>query len=271
MISRCLLLSSIFLVTSSSFAEIAVVLDDFEQSLATAGPASSDTVTQVLPNSPFYDRDVTVRTGSQAIVGNGLLDFTYVGPGSSSLTIEWRSGEDGVNLLTNGANLLRFTFELFEFDSLPDELGIYLFGPGSSLTFSSSRPQLIRPGSDVLHLDIWFSQHPDFDFRNVTAMRANVQPVSSSAQIRLKSVETISLPSATEIDITSIKKEGTNLTLIWTTTPDGAPVDIYRSMNLQSWGAPISTNNLGYFFADSDPPEDRAFYIVVPAGSPPTL
>ncbi len=59
-----------------------------------------------------------------------------------------------------------------------------------------------------------------------------------------------------------------NLSLTWTGAGDSM-VEIYRSTNLVEWGAPIATEVSTGSYVDIEAPAGSAFYVVVPAGTPP--
>jgi hypothetical protein len=75
---------------------------------------------------------------------------------------------------------------------------------------------------------------------------------------------------AESIKITSYSGGPGLFSITWATTPPGAAVDVYRSTDLASWGSPIATCLLEGSHSDSEAPSSRVFYIVVPAGSPPS-
>ncbi|GAA5484703.1 LamG domain-containing protein [Haloferula sargassicola] len=77
-----------------------------------------------------------------------------------------------------------------------------------------------------------------------------------------------SVPPPTMIEITSLSGGPGSSVLTWETTPPGAAVDLYRSTDLTTWGAPLSTGLASGSFTDNAAPSPRAFYVMVPAGDP---
>jgi hypothetical protein len=79
------------------------------------------------------------------------------------------------------------------------------------------------------------------------------------------------LPLATGIEVTEVSSSGNTFYLDWQTTPADAPVDVYRSENLVSWGSPVSEINQAGFYSEPITPGSKAFFVVVPAGTPNSL
>ncbi len=96
-----------------------------------------------------------------------------------------------------------------------------------------------------------------FVYQTVTAFQivANADPVSL-------------FPAATGIDIIKASPSAGMFTLNWESEPVNAPVDVYRSVDLVSWGRPVSRINQAGGYAEPIVPGSKAFFVVVPAGTP---
>lgn len=76
------------------------------------------------------------------------------------------------------------------------------------------------------------------------------------------------LPVATGIEITEASSVADTFTLNWQTDSADAPVDVYRSENLVSWGSPVSEINQAGSYSEPITPGSKGFFVVVPAGTP---
>lgn len=77
-----------------------------------------------------------------------------------------------------------------------------------------------------------------------------------------------SVPPPIAIEITSLSSGPGGFSLSWVTSTPGAAVDLYRSTDLTTWGSPISSGIVSGNYMDASAPSPRAFYVLVPAGSP---
>lgn len=81
------------------------------------------------------------------------------------------------------------------------------------------------------------------------------------------------LPTATSIAVTDSAigapdDETNTFFLDWETTPADASVDVYRSEDLMNWGSPVSVFNESGSYSEPMASATKAFYVVVPAGTP---
>lgn len=75
-------------------------------------------------------------------------------------------------------------------------------------------------------------------------------------------------PGQVTITILGLQTSTNSFTMTWATTPPGAPIDLYRTTNLLSWGEAVSTANTTGSFTDTSPPVGKGFYALVPTGAP---
>ncbi|MGJ8724632.1 MAG: hypothetical protein ACSHYB_08755 [Roseibacillus sp.] len=194
----------LLLIAQPAQASVAALIDDFSHPTLSAGPTSNNLSTYNFSLGPFFRRQVGVRTGSQASIGDGQLNVEYLGHGQSSLEIQWENiqSQNGTNLLTNGADALRFTFESFQLPSEDSRLTVTLKrvtpkGCSQSINIDLL-PQAEAYPEQVIQLEVNFSEHPDFDFSNVYFIGFYLQPINQPLDFTLLKVETIRKDSALE-------------------------------------------------------------------------
>ena len=74
-------------------------------------------------------------------------------------------------------------------------------------------------------------------------------------------------PIATGIEVTEVTSSASTFSLKWQTVPVDAPVDVYRSEDLVSWGSPVSQINQSRSYSEPITPGSKRFFVVVPAGT----
>ena len=151
-------------------------------------------------------------------------------------------------------NQLTFTFTkglgLDAGDAAPSTYG---FGAGTRFEIEGEHVNIFGLSDAGLGEGIAFKA---FVYQTVTAFQlvAVADPLSD-------------FPIATEVEVIHTSSGANAFTLTWQTTPADAPVDVYRSGNLVSWGNPVSEINLSGTYTEAIAPGSKGFFVVVPSGS----
>lgn len=128
------------------------------------------------------------------------------------------------------------------------------FSAGTSFELEGEHVNIFDLSDAGLGLDVGLKA---FVYQSVTAFAlvAEADPLSL-------------LPVATGIEVTGVSSHTDTFTLNWQTDPADAPVDVYRSENLVSWGSPVSGINQAGSYSEPITPGSKGFFVVVPAGAP---
>jgi hypothetical protein len=182
---------------------------------------------------------------------------------SSQTTIVWATSADIPHLTLSNARIISNSIDLL--------IGT-LAKPDGSTT-----PTFILasgPGDDdndaffILDDELWLKNPPNFHVKPYYSIR--VQGINDAPGI----VTVLNIvviddgseppPPPEEVEIISVSHAGTAFTLAY--DAQGAPVDIYRSADLQNWGTPVASGHTGGTYVDNDAdPADfpSMFYRVV--------
>lgn len=182
---------------------------------------------------------------------------------SSQTTIVWATSTDIPHLTLSNARIISNSNDLL--------IGT-LAKPDGSTT-----PTFILasgPGDDdndafyIVGDELWLKNPPNFHIKPFYSIRVegtNDAPgIVTVLNIVVIDDGSEPPPPPEEVEIISVSHAGTAFTLVY--DAQGAPVDIYRSADLQNWGTPVATGHTGGTYVDNDAdPADfpSMFYRVV--------